>query len=197
MTRARLVLLPATKLVSLSAASAAWACAGALIAAASLVAAPDVHGMLGAALGLAMFGIARSDAGRFVVPDILTAPAFALGLLDGALEDGFSGLGAALISAALAAGAFFVVRIAYKMYRGREGLGLGDVKLAAVAGAWLGFLGAPWAIEFAALFAIAAYLVRQLRKGRALRAMARLPLGAFLAPAIWLVWLVEAWFSLS
>jgi hypothetical protein len=40
----------------------------------------------------------------------------------------------------LSAFAFLVVREAYVRLRGRQGPGLGDVKLAAVAGAWLSWL---------------------------------------------------------
>jgi leader peptidase (prepilin peptidase)/N-methyltransferase len=75
--------------------------------------------------------------------------------------------------------------------RGREGLGLGDVKLAAVAGAWLGWMSAPIAIEIAALAAIAAFAVSYFAAGRTLDTAAKFPFGLFLAPSIWLAWLIE------
>ena len=49
--------------------------------------------------------------------------------------------------------------IGYRRWRGRDGLGLGDVKLAAVAGAWLGFVTIFAVIELAALSALGAYLL--------------------------------------
>jgi len=40
--------------------------------------------------------------------------------------------------------------ILYRRWRGRDGLGLGDIKLAAVAGSWLGMVTIFAVIEFAA-----------------------------------------------
>lgn len=158
---------------------------------ASFAASPDLRGALGAALGLMMLAIAQSDARRFVVPDALTASAFALGLVDARLADGggFQAPALAAATAALAAAALCAVELVYRRLRGRAGLGFGDVKLAGVAGAWLGVALTPAAIELAALAALAAYLMRQARKRRALNGAARLPFATFFAPAIWLVWL--------
>ncbi len=50
----------------------------------------------------------------------------------------------------------------YRRLRGREGIGLGDVKLAGVAGAWLDWQSIPIAVEIAALAALAVCLVRWL-----------------------------------
>jgi leader peptidase (prepilin peptidase)/N-methyltransferase len=70
-------------------------------------------------------------------------------------------------------------------------LGLGDVKLAAVAGAWLDWLTIPIAIELAAFAALSAYLFRHLAFGKAISATQRFPFGTFFAPAIWLSWILE------
>jgi leader peptidase (prepilin peptidase) / N-methyltransferase len=72
-----------------------------------------------------------------------------------------------------------------------RGIGLGDVKLAGVAGAWLDWPSIPIAVEIAALAALAVCLVRWLAFGRAISATTRLPFGLFLAPAIWIAWLGE------
>ena len=85
----------------------------------------------------------------------------------------------------------------YRRWRGRDGLGLGDVKLAAVAGAWLGFVTIFAVIELAALSALVAYAVNAWLRKRPLTATAFLPFGAFLAPAIWIGWLAEALLSQS
>ena len=75
---------------------------------------------------------------------------------------------------------------------GGDGLGLGDIKLAAVAGAWLGLVTVFAVIELAALSALGAYFVSGYLRNRPPRATALLPFGLFLAPAIWIGWLVEA-----
>ena len=86
---------------------------------------------------------------------------------------------------------FYGLRALYRRVRGREGLGLGDVKLAAVAGAWLDWMTAPIAIEIAALAAIAVFAVRYFAGGQTLDTAAKFPFGLFLAPSIWLGWLIE------
>ena len=57
----------------------------------------------------------------------------------------------------------------YRRIRGRDGIGLGDVKLAGVAGVWLDWWVLPVAIEIAALAALAVYAMRFLH-GRNLSA---------------------------
>src|SRR5262249_50743179 len=80
----------------------------------------------------------------------------------------------------------------YRALRGRDGLGLGDVKLAAVAGAWLGLPALFAAIELAAPPPIGAYVPNAAIKRQPLKSTAFLPFGTFLAPAIWLAWLAES-----
>jgi leader peptidase (prepilin peptidase)/N-methyltransferase len=68
---------------------------------------------------------------------------------------------------------------------------LGDVKLAAVAGTWLGWVTIFAIIELATLSALGAYLIAGWLRRRPMRATAFLPFGLFLAPAIWVGWLAE------
>jgi len=161
----------------------------------SLWAAGGLQGVLGAALALVMLAISVIDARQFIIPNTLTATALALGLLNAGIQDwdsALAGIGAAVLRGAVLASCFLALRAVYYRIRGREGIGLGDVKLAAVAGVWLEWTTIPIAIEIAALAALAAVAVRQLARGRPLRTLARLPFGLFLAPAIWLGWLLGA-----
>lgn len=64
------------------------------------------------------------------------------------------------------------------------------MKLAGVAGVWLDWQALAIAIEVAAFAALATYILRQLIFREPLTARARLPFGVFLAPAIWLCWLL-------
>lgn len=150
--------------------------------------------MLGAALSVDMVAIAAINSRSFIIADKLVLVGLALGLVDASIADpqqmarGFAN--AALRAFALAL-LFFVFRMAYRRIRGREGLGLGDVKLAAVAGAWLGWTAAGPAIDVAALSALAAALVGALR-GRPISGTTRVPFGLFFAPAIWFAWLLSA-----
>jgi leader peptidase (prepilin peptidase)/N-methyltransferase len=176
------------------------ALAAVVIAAAvvSWIAAPGLAGLLAAALALDVVAIAWIDARRFIIPDELTLAALVLGLANAGLEpwpEGwsavFASMGAALLRGAVLAGCFFALRAVYARVRGREGIGLGDVKLAGAAGVWLAWTTIPVAIEIAALGALTVYVVRHVGRGRVMSATARMPFGLFLAPAIWLGWLLE------
>jgi len=172
------------------------AVAGIAVVVASLAVAPDLRGALGAALGLIMLAIAVIDARRFIIPNTLTAAALALGIVHAAVAAPFSvaeAVAFAVLRGAAVALLLFALAAIYQRLRGREGLGLGDVKLAGVAGVWLDWLTLALVVEFAALAAIAFYALRSLLRRRALRTSARLPFGLFLAPAVWLGWLLEAW----
>ena len=176
---------------------AAFAAIACSIVIASLFAAPATSGLLGGALGLLMLAVAVADARAFIIPDKLTIAAFLLALTNAAIE-GLASMPENIAVAALRgfvlALAFFALREIYLRLRHRHGIGLGDVKLAAVAGAWLDWTLIPVAIEIAALTALIVYIANQLVLRRPLCAAAKLPFGLFFAPAIWVCWLLNAMF---
>jgi len=160
----------------------------------SIWAAPGVPGWLGAGLALIMLAIATIDARWFIIPNELSAAGFALALINAAVlaPDGIAAaVGMALLRGAVVALLFLALRMLYRRVRGRDGIGLGDVKLAGVMGAWLGWVTIPIAVEIAALSAIAVYLFRHTARGRPLDRTLKFPFGLFLAPSIWLCWLLE------
>ncbi len=176
---------------------AAFAALGCSIAIASLVAAPGRSGLFGGALGLLMLAIAIADARSFIIPDKLTIAAFLLALTNAAnesLESMPENIAAAAVRGLALALAFFALREGYLRLRHRHGIGLGDVKLAAVAGAWLDWTLIPVAIAIAALTALIFYIASQLVLRRPICAAAKLPFGLFFAPAIWFCWLLNAIF---
>ena len=161
----------------------------------SFVMVPGLRGALGAALALLAAAIAWVDSRRFIIPDELSVAGLALALAhawasvpDAPVE--------AIVWAILRGGVlalfFLALRSVYQRARGRDGLGLGDVKLAGVAGAWLDWIGAMLAIEIAALGALAFFALWHVSGRRTFMATSRVPFGAFFAPAIWIAWLVEA-----
>jgi leader peptidase (prepilin peptidase)/N-methyltransferase len=161
---------------------------------ASLFTSRGGDGLLGALLAALMLAIAVTDFHRYTIPNELTAAAVALGLVRAGLV-GQDADWSAVLQAALRAGAvtlpLLALMIAYRRWRGRDGLGLGDVKLGAVAGVWLGLATIFAVIELASVAALAAYLIASRLRKRPLNATAFLPFGSFLAPAIWLGWLAE------
>ncbi len=172
---------------------ASWGAAGLCAAAASVIAAPGLRGVFGAALAITMTTIAAIDRRWFLIPDRLVLVGLTLGLLS-LVTGEMMQLPAALFYSAmrgsLIASLFFALREAYRRLRGREGIGLGDVKLAGVAGVWLNWIGLAVAVDVAALSALAVVLARAVR-GRPITATTAIPFGLFLAPSIWVAWLLE------
>jgi leader peptidase (prepilin peptidase) / N-methyltransferase len=161
------------------------------IAGVSISAAQGWPGILGAGLGLLMAAIAVVDGRHFIIPNSLSIATLALGLINAAMADGWTGVALALQRGAVLALAFLGLRAGYQWFRGRTGIGLGDVKLAGAGGVWLGWMMLPLAVEIAALAALAVSAVRWLA-GRPVRRSTRVPFGMFFAPAIWLAWFIEA-----
>ena len=162
---------------------------------ASLIAAPGPDGLLGAFLAVLMLAIALVDWRFYIIPNELTGAAVALALVRAGTvgpDADWQALAWTACRGAATAIPFLALMIGYRRWRGRDGLGLGDVKLAAVAGVWLSFVTIFVAIEFAALSALGAYFVSGYLRNRPPSATALLPFGLFLAPAIWIGWLVEA-----
>jgi len=162
----------------------------------SLYAAPGLKGVLGAALALVMLAIAAVDQRRFTIPNELTAGAAVLGFVHAAVAEPDATAQAVALAAVRGAALallFLALRAAYAYVRGREGMGLGDVKLAGAGGVWLGLAAIPIAIEIAALGALAVLALGHVLGRRRIDATTRLPFGLFLAPAIWLAWLFQAW----
>jgi leader peptidase (prepilin peptidase)/N-methyltransferase len=165
----------------------ALSCTLLAMVAASLFAAPGMDGLLGGMLGAIMLAIAVTDARLYLIPNTLTGAAVALALFRAAAigpDAGWDALLWAIGRALIIALPLFALMAGYR-------LGLGDVKLAAVAGAWLDLPALFAVIEFSALAAIGVYLLNAAIRRRPLKATAFLPFGLFLAPAIWLGWLAE------
>ncbi|HLH87357.1 MAG TPA: A24 family peptidase [Xanthobacteraceae bacterium] len=162
---------------------------------ASVLVARGPIGVCGAGLALTMCAIALHDARHFLIPNWLVAAAFVLAIAHAAALDPHVPLpqiGIALARAGVAGGFFLALKLAYGWLRGQEGLGMGDVKLAAVAGAWLDWFALVAAVEIAVVVALGAYLVRHYVGKRPMRATHALPFGLYLAPAIWVAWLLQA-----
>lgn len=182
--------------IDLSGPMTKWA-VGALVVgfAASLAAAPRATGVFGACLFALALAVAIVDWRRLIIPDWMNAAIFVLGLTQvAALADSAhisTAIAAALARGATLGGVLLAVKLAYARARGREGLGLGDVKLAGAGGAWVTWTGLPIIIELAALSAIAVFLIGPRLVGHKAQWDERLPFGSFLAPAIWATWLIQ------
>jgi leader peptidase (prepilin peptidase) / N-methyltransferase len=161
----------------------------------SVAAAPGWSGASGAVLAGVMLAIAVIDHRQMIIPDELNALAFIAGLVAAGIGTEAAPTVAilqAIVRASLMFALFFAFRAGYRTLRGLDGMGLGDVKLAAVAGVWLDWAFLPIAVEIAALSALAVALYARIRCD-GFDPKARLPFGAFFAPAVWICWVLTAW----
>ncbi|HVZ91409.1 MAG TPA: A24 family peptidase [Rhizomicrobium sp.] len=142
---------------------------------------------LSCALAWALIVLGAVDALAFRLPDILTLPLIAAGLATAQWLPQHDLLGHSL-AALIAIGAFFAIAAFYQRARGREGLGMGDVKLAGAAGAWLGWQALPYVVLLACAAGLVWIGVGAMRRGREALGE-RIPFGVALCLAIWIVWL--------
>ncbi len=138
-------------------------------------------------LGWDLLTLAVIDWRGAILPDALTLPLIPLGLLAAYLADADRVWPHAL-GAVAGFVAFALIRWGYRRLRGREGLGFGDVKLLAAAGAFVSWEGLPSVVLIAAIIGLALALVRGLT-GRGLALDDRLAFGPAPCLGLWLVWL--------
>jgi leader peptidase (prepilin peptidase) / N-methyltransferase len=158
----------------------------------SFIALPWPLAITSTLLGLLMIAGTDVDARTFLLPDVVTFGAAVCGILAAPLlatGDAWSSLGAACLRAGGMAILLGGLRITHMKLRGREGLGLGDVKLAAAVGAWLPLEAIPYCFGLASATALLWVVIA--RRGESIDGL-KLPLGAFLCPALWLVFFVSS-----
>ena len=166
-----------------------------------------------------LVALAILDAEHLWIPNPITYPGICTGLLltgihfllmeweaEGphlsklsTLMDGILGC---LIAILISAGIVLLIRWSYWLIRRREGIGLGDAKLMAMLGAWLGLSGAILSfgigVVLGALFAMVALAVPAGRRQSETWLAAKLPLGTFLCiggiiSALWGQPIIEAY----
>lgn len=118
------------------------------------------------------------DLAHQIIPDVISLPGIVCGLLVSLLpgQPGFTG---ALIGAVLGGGSLYLIRLLYYAVTRQEGMGLGDVKLLAMMGAFLGWKSILFIIMAAsfsgALLGIAVMIIKK-KDGRY-----AIPFGPFLS----------------
>jgi len=142
-----------------------------------------------------LVALAALDAEFFWLPNWITLPGIVLGFVFSLLDYHFGyhfdqekSLSSQALGCCLAilagAGLVLFIRLAYWLVRRKEGMGLGDAKLMAMLGAWLGFVGAyetfALAILAASLGALLWLVVSSIRRKTEGWAQMPLPFGTFL-----------------
>jgi leader peptidase (prepilin peptidase)/N-methyltransferase len=179
-----------------------WAAAAALAGAVvSMVLLPGPASAFAALLAVLAVYVAVVDLDRFIIPDAanaaILAAGIALAVTEGWRSGPLEGLADALLRAMVAGLFMWTLRFVYARRTGIEGLGLGDVKLAAAGAPFLTWNALPLTLALAAIACALALSGRALMRGEAIDRSRELPFGAFLAPAIWFVFVLDrlGWFA--
>ena len=143
---------------------------------------------------LLMVVIFLTDMEAFIIPDWASLGGVALGFALALLgAPGVPALPHAALGGITGFLLIYLINAAYKLWRGYDGMGFGDVKLMAMLGVWLGpisLLPILFAASLSGAFiGIVAILAARGKKADA--APAQLPFGCFLTPAA-LLWLFFA-----
>lgn len=144
-------------------------------------------------LGALMVAGADIDARTFLLPDLITFGAVVCGIVAAPLLDAadpWAAAGEAVARAAGIAAVLALFRSGYAWFRRSEGLGLGDVKLAAGIGAWLPVEAIPLCFGLATSSALLTVMFARLG-GQSVLRTTRIPFGAFLCPALWIVFFAD------
>jgi leader peptidase (prepilin peptidase) / N-methyltransferase len=160
-----------------------------------------------------LVALAVLDAEHLWLPDWLTWPGIALGLINAFLLFELhrqAGIGSAfpaisiLLGVLIAAGLILLIRWVYWLIRRREGIGLGDAKLMALLAAWLGLPGALLAFALGVVLgALVAVIQLAVGSKRAEGwSLGKLPLGTFLCvggvvSSLWGPAILAAYFRLA
>lgn len=139
-------------------------------------------------LAIGLISLSVIDRECFILPDWITMPLAAIGFISTYWHAPIEMPAHALGAVAGMAG-FLIVGRVYAIVRGRQGLGLGDVKFFGALGAWLGIAALPTVLLFASCLGLACAAADRL-KGNNVEMTTRVPFGAHLALAAWMVWLL-------
>ncbi len=140
-----------------------------------------VEALAAALFCAAMVALAAIDIEHYILPDLITLPGTALSLLAARWLPWSGGWQGSLLGAALGAGLLLLLWKGWFLLRGEEGMGLGDVKMLAFVGAFLGWKGTLITLFLASLSGSVVGLALVGSGGAGLKT--KLPFGAFLSLA--------------
>jgi leader peptidase (prepilin peptidase)/N-methyltransferase len=134
----------------------------------------------------AMIVLFFTDFDHQILPDAITLPGFVLGVATAWFnpflgEPGWGRVWGSVAGAALGSGILWAIGALWQRLRGVEAMGMGDVKLLAVVGAFAGPKGVLFTLFSASILGAAFGILMIPLRGRTLKDT--IPFGCFLAPA--------------
>ena len=105
---------------------------------------PNTLDLIRSLLILILLYLSYIDLRSFRLPDFVTLPLILTGILFNLLSSvGFTDAASAIIGAALGYGSLWLLNRLYRLSKKQDGIGMGDAKLLAALGAWLGWAALP------------------------------------------------------
>ena len=121
------------------------------------------------------------DLEHFIIPNSLTFPMMILGLaksFDPNLNSLFPNYINSIIGGFFGYGIIWMIIFFYKVFRNKEGMGLGDAKLLAVIGFWFGWISVPFILFSSSVVALLSVMPSLLNKSK--RLSSEIPFGPFI-----------------
>lgn len=147
------------------------------------------HAAAGCILAFGLAWAAVIDSDRLILPDLLTLGLVVTGLMF-ALTGGVVAAQPYIFGAIAGYVTLAGVAWLYRRLRKRNGLGLGDAKLLAAGGAWLGWAALPFIVLIASVVCLASLIALAIARHQKVTS-GPVPFGPYLAAGIWIVWLVQ------
>jgi leader peptidase (prepilin peptidase)/N-methyltransferase len=126
----------------------------------------------------ALLVITFIDIDHRIIPDVISLPGIPLGFLCSFILPQLK-WSDSLIGIAVGGGSLLTIALGYQFITGKDGMGVGDIKLLAMIGAFLGWKGVFFTIMASSLIGTAVGIVVMLRSGKGMK-MA-VPFGPFLS----------------
>ncbi|WP_255532893.1 A24 family peptidase [Polynucleobacter sp. CS-Odin-A6] len=101
---------------------------------------------------LALLYLAYVDWRTFRLPNVITLPLIFLGIVFNCVSDlSLTSPASALLGGILGYGSLWALNAGYRLLKNRNGIGMGDAKLLAALGAWLGLHSLPTILLIASI----------------------------------------------
>lgn len=145
----------------------------------------SVDRIVSAALAVTLLALSAIDLDQYRLPDWITGPLIISGLLMTYIRG--SDFIASILGAVIGYLLIFLIERYWRFRYNRDGIGMGDAKLLAGLGAWLGLYNLPVVLLVASSSALILIVLRQIVI-RTKFSKNIVPFGPFLCLAGWLLW---------
>ncbi len=153
-------------------------------------------GLSGGLLLIGLTSLVWYDVHAFRLPNTITYSLLAAGLALAAAGLAGPSLAMSVAGAVVGYGTIWCLAYAFSRLRGKQGIGMGDAKLMAVSGAWLGVLALPTIFLVSSLVGLIVALVCSrfpaILGAKDTDGQLAIPFGIPISVSIWAVWLWQS-----